>query len=175
MQFCSLSVPNACPYHNPTATSFPEMFFDSLCRHSLVVQTHSFISCPGGWSQMIPQVKKTNVEVLGWSGYTWSAVVRACCLKWHWRLMVEKLTLNSALSVVAFYCPQDNCTCVMIMLFNLDMTNLSGRWIILAHEKCSLTGMQTHLCIQFETNKLFVHMEYVWDILHVAFIFVSSR
>ena len=37
---------------------------DSLCRYSLVVKTHSFISCPGGWSRMIPQVKKPNVEVL---------------------------------------------------------------------------------------------------------------
>jgi hypothetical protein len=25
---------------------------------------------------MIPRVKKPNVEVLGWRGYTWSAVVR---------------------------------------------------------------------------------------------------
>ena len=36
----------------------------------------SFIRCPGGWSQMIPQVKKPDVEVLGWHGYTWSAVMR---------------------------------------------------------------------------------------------------
>jgi hypothetical protein len=36
----------------------------------------SFISCPGGWSQMIPQVTKLDVEVLGWCGYTCSAVVR---------------------------------------------------------------------------------------------------
>jgi hypothetical protein len=36
----------------------------------------SFISCPGGWFQMILQVKKPAVEVLGWRGYTWSAVVR---------------------------------------------------------------------------------------------------
>jgi hypothetical protein len=26
--------------------------------------------------QMIPQVKKPDVEILGWRGYTWSAVVR---------------------------------------------------------------------------------------------------
>ena len=34
-------------------------------------------------------------------------------------------------------------TCVMIMLFNqlLDMPNVSGGRIILAKEKCSLTGM----------------------------------
>ena len=28
----------------------------------------SFISCPGGWSQTIPQVKKPDVEILGWCG-----------------------------------------------------------------------------------------------------------
>ena len=56
--------------------SFPETVSDSLCRNSSVVQTYSFISCLGGWSQTIPQVKKPDVEVLGWHGYTWSAVVR---------------------------------------------------------------------------------------------------
>jgi hypothetical protein len=30
----------------------------------------------GGWSQTIPQVKKPDVEVLGWCGYKWSVVVR---------------------------------------------------------------------------------------------------
>jgi hypothetical protein len=39
----------------------------------------SFISCLGDWSQTIPQVKKTDMEVLGWR---------------QRRLMVEKLTLN---------------------------------------------------------------------------------
>ena len=57
-----------------TQMSFPETISDSLCRNSFVVQAHSFISCPGGWSQMVPQVKKLDVEVLGWCGYTWSAV-----------------------------------------------------------------------------------------------------
>jgi hypothetical protein len=57
--------------------SFPETVSDSLYRDSLVVQTHSVIRCPGGSSQTIPQVKKTDVEVLGWRGYTWSAVVRS--------------------------------------------------------------------------------------------------
>jgi hypothetical protein len=28
----------------------------------------SFISCLGGWSQAIPQMKKPGVEVLGWRG-----------------------------------------------------------------------------------------------------------
>jgi hypothetical protein len=51
--------------------------FLTVCAEILrVVQTHSFISFPGGWSQTIPQVKKTGVKVLGWCGYTWSAAVR---------------------------------------------------------------------------------------------------
>ncbi len=49
--------------------SFPEMFSDSLCRNSLVMQND-------GWSQTILEVKMLDVEVLGWCGYTWSAVVR---------------------------------------------------------------------------------------------------
>ena len=56
--------------------SFPETVSDSWCRNSSFVQTHSFISCPGSWSQMIPQVKKPDVEVRRWRGYTWSVVVR---------------------------------------------------------------------------------------------------
>ena len=56
--------------------NFPEMVSDSLCRNYLVVQTHNFICCLGGWYQTILQVKKQHVEVLGWRGYTRSAVVR---------------------------------------------------------------------------------------------------
>ena len=56
--------------------SFPETVSDSLCRNSLVMQTDCCSSCPDGWSQMILEVKMLDVEVLGWCGYTWSAVVR---------------------------------------------------------------------------------------------------
>lgn len=63
--------------------SLPETVSDSLCRNSLVMQTDCFSSSPGGWSQMILVVKMLDVEVLGWCGYTWSAVVRpvACTAK----------------------------------------------------------------------------------------------
>ncbi len=56
--------------------SFFETVSDSLCRNSLVMQTDCCSSCPGGWSQMILEVKMLDVEVLGWCGYMWSAVVR---------------------------------------------------------------------------------------------------
>ncbi len=56
--------------------SFPETVFDSLCRNSFIIQTDCCSSCPGGWSQMILEVKMLDVEVLGWCGYTWSAVVK---------------------------------------------------------------------------------------------------
>ncbi len=46
--------------------SFPETVSD---RNYLVMQTDCYSNCPGGWSQTI-------LEVLGWCGYTWSAVVR---------------------------------------------------------------------------------------------------
>jgi hypothetical protein len=74
-------------------------------------------------------------------------------LKPCWRrLMVEKWTLHSLLDIPAvgmpiarctFFVLSTRCTCVMIMLFNqlLNMPQLSGGWIILAKEKCSLTGM----------------------------------
>ncbi len=56
--------------------SFPETVSDSLCRNDLVMQTDCCSSCPGGWSQTILEVKMLDVEVLGWCGYMWSAVVR---------------------------------------------------------------------------------------------------
>ncbi len=40
------------------------------------MQTDCCSSCPGDWSQTILEVKMLDVEVLGWCGYTWSAVVR---------------------------------------------------------------------------------------------------
>jgi hypothetical protein len=52
--------------------SFPGM----VSNNSLVAQTHSFFSCLGGWYLTIPQVKKSDVEVQCWRGYTWSGVVR---------------------------------------------------------------------------------------------------
>jgi hypothetical protein len=55
--------------------NFPETVSDSLCRNSLVVQTISS-AVRVALSQMIPQLKKSDVEVLGWLGCTWSAVVR---------------------------------------------------------------------------------------------------
>ncbi len=56
--------------------SFPEMVSDSLCRNYFVMQTDCCSSCPVGWSRTILEVKMLDVEVLGWCGYTWSAVVR---------------------------------------------------------------------------------------------------
>jgi hypothetical protein len=61
-----------------TQMSFPEKVSDRLCL--------------GRWSQTIPQVKIPDVEVLGWHGYTWSAVVRpvGCTAKF------SKTTLEAA-------------------------------------------------------------------------------
>jgi hypothetical protein len=52
----------------------------------------SFISCQGGWSQTFLQVKKPDVEVLGWLvGRNFQIFIKQ---RWR-RLMVEKLTFNS--------------------------------------------------------------------------------
>ena len=69
----------------------------------------------------------------------------------HAYCMLPQLETSVALCCVTklhilewpFIVHSTRCTCVMIMLFNqlLDMPHLSGGWIILAKEKCSLTGM----------------------------------
>jgi hypothetical protein len=60
-----------------------------------------------------------------------------------------------------FIVPSTRCTCVKLFNQFLDMPHLSGGWIILEKEKCSLTGILTI----FERNKLFVHLENLWDLL----------
>ncbi|KAJ8366530.1 hypothetical protein AAFF_G00350840 [Aldrovandia affinis] len=61
----------ACPYQNPTATTGHSVYDADISK-----PVRSRLCCPGVWSQMIPQVKKQDVAVLGWRGYTWSAIVR---------------------------------------------------------------------------------------------------
>ena len=55
----------------PIRISFPQK--RDLLQTELLL---SFISCPVGWSQIILPGKKPNLEVLGWRGYPWPAVVR---------------------------------------------------------------------------------------------------
>ncbi len=79
--FKSVTTTNCSQVETPIRTtsmqmSFPETVSDSLCRNSLVIQTDCCSICPGGWSQTISEVKMLDVDVLGWCGYTWSAVVR---------------------------------------------------------------------------------------------------
>ncbi len=153
--------------------SFPEMVSDSLCRNSLVMQTDCCSSCPGGWSQTILEVKMLDVEVLGWCGYMWSAVVRpvGCTAKFsetplktaYGREMKIQFTGNSwytflqsacqlhapskLATSVALCCDKTSHFSAIIMLSNqhLDMPHLWGGWIITAKEKCSLT----QICEQY--------------------------
>jgi hypothetical protein len=55
---------------------------------------------------------------------------------------LQHLALTTAYFRLAFV-PSTRCPCVMIMLFNqlLEMPHLSGAWITLEDEKCSLMGM----------------------------------
>lgn len=59
------------------------------------MQTNYCIGSLGDWSQTIMQVKKPDMEVLGWRFYAWSAVVRAvgCTTEfseqWKWLIVVK--------------------------------------------------------------------------------------
>ena len=59
MQLCSLSIAYACPYHNHTATTGNSV--------------HNVDNVSKPLAHTTPY---TDVEVLGWRGYTWSVVVR---------------------------------------------------------------------------------------------------
>jgi hypothetical protein len=176
-----------------TQMNIPEMVSDSLCRHYLVVQTHSF-----------PAVRMAHLRSSHrWRSRiwrSWAGLVTLGLLLWgrldvlpnslkrrYGREMNILLSGNSSgghscsqhanymlpqtwdnCGIVLFdktewliIVPSTRCNCVMIRLFNhlLDMPHLSGGWIILAKEKCSLTGMYANWCTKFERNKLFVCME----------------
>ena len=76
--------------------SFPETVSDSLCNISSVVQTQ-FHQLSGWLVSDDPAGEETDVEVLGWRGYTCSAVVRPVghTFKFSKMTLFEKITLHS--------------------------------------------------------------------------------
>ncbi len=56
--------------------SFPETVSDSLCRNSWLCKPIVTAAVRVAGLRRSCEVKMLDVEVLGWCGYTWSAVVR---------------------------------------------------------------------------------------------------
>ena len=146
------------------------------CRNSSVVQTHNFISCPGGWSQTILQVKNDGHSCSQHANSTLPQNLRHL-----WHCLVWKLHIRECL----FIFPSTRCTCVMSMLFKLaSLYATPGRWMDYLGKGEMLTK-QGCKQISSQWQKTFVHMEHYWDLLlqlvkheantlHVAFIFLLS-
>ena len=90
-------------------------------RHKILL---SFISWPGGWSQMIPQVKKPDVEGLGWCGYT----------LWGWLDILP----NSQIVLEAAYGRE----------INIQFSgNRSGGHSCSQHANCTLPQLETSVAL----------------------------
>ncbi len=68
--------------------SFPETVSDSLCRNYLVFTNRLLQQLSGCLVSDDLGGEDAGLEVLGWCGYTWSAVVRLRldvlnCIFWH--------------------------------------------------------------------------------------------
>ena len=129
----------ACPYHNPQPPW--GTLFTTLTLYT--------------WSAVVRPVGRTAIFFKTTFHYLSTALVDspaismtiACTLK-TWDICGIVLGDKTDILEWPFIVPSTRCTCVMIMLFNqlLDMPYLSGGWITLAKEKCSLTGKWTNLC-----------------------------
>ena len=93
------------------------------------------------WSQTIPQVTKPNVEVLGWCGYMWFAVVRPV----GHTAKFSKMTLGSyfsswnmgpTLSMLRLYF----CSVYMQGFYSVE-SDISGYGTAAGQPKCNITGV----------------------------------
>ncbi len=134
MHLCSLSITSFGGTSPEHADELPWDGFWQFVQKLFVMQTDCSSSCPGGSSQTILEVKMLDVKVLGWCGYTCSAVVRpvGCTDKFSEMHLGEKLWIFILASL------RHTCTIIMLSNQHLDMPHLWGGWIISA-KKCSLT------------------------------------
>jgi hypothetical protein len=88
--------------------------------------------------------REINIQV--WQQLWWTFLQLACQLHNPSKLetsLASCCVIKLHILEWPFIVPSTRCTYVMVMLFNqlCDMPHLSGRWVILAKEKFSPTGM----------------------------------
>jgi hypothetical protein len=134
------------PAHTITPPPYGTLFTMLTSANGLSTQRHTH----GLWLDMLPISQKhwrrlMVAHSVFWQQLWWTCLHSAC------HCTVPQIETSVSLCYVTklhvlewlFIVSSTRCTCVMIMLFNqlIDMPHLSGGWIILEKEKCSLTGM----------------------------------
>jgi hypothetical protein len=136
MQLCSLFVAYACPYYKPTATTGHSVHTTPY-TWSVVVR---WVGHAAEFSKMM--VEKLTLNSLATALVEISAVSMQIAHTLNLRPLWHCCVTKRHILKLPFVGLSTRCTCVNSMVINqlLDMPHLSVGWIILAEEKCSLTG-----------------------------------